>query len=293
MTTFDPREWGESQLLALPVGEFDWLEIKGRKSIDLTMPTVQEAHVRTALSKAVSAFANSGGGVITLGMKNPRLPSEGLAVDDGGVVDAVRRPSTREWLEDLVPHLVEPPLLSFNVYAIAGGRSGSQILPGRVVLLVNIPDSSQAPHQALDKRYYGRVGGKSQPLGHRMVADIWGRRRDPQIELTAPVRVFVEWPESISYPGQRQAPRRIVELVLHGRNDGRVLAHYVNMMVYLPESLLAYPRRLDFEYREVSGRKYRIWYYGMRITRDATSLERAPLESGSTDRRGTLRCYRP
>jgi predicted HTH transcriptional regulator len=176
----DPRDWDEEYLLNLPVGEFDWLEVKGRRSLDLTLSGVRENNVLENLSKAISAFANSGGGVIVFGLTNPTTQWQ---VDDGGVDLIVKKPSTREWLEDVIPTLVEFPLTSLNVYAIHRSSDSSQIAPGRAIFVIQVPDSEHAPHQAIDKRYYARVGGKSRPIGHRLVTDIFGRRRYPRIDL--------------------------------------------------------------------------------------------------------------
>lgn len=38
-------EWTEEDVLSLPYGEFDWLEAKGRRAIDLTLPNVREADI--------------------------------------------------------------------------------------------------------------------------------------------------------------------------------------------------------------------------------------------------------
>ncbi len=69
----DPRDWNEEYLFALPIGEFDWLEVKGRRSLDTTCAGVNENDVRQTLSKAVSALANTGGGVLVFGLVNPRM----------------------------------------------------------------------------------------------------------------------------------------------------------------------------------------------------------------------------
>ncbi|WP_076798246.1 RNA-binding domain-containing protein [Chloroflexus islandicus] len=145
----DLREWDEEYLLNLPIGEFDWLEVKSRRALDLTLPNVHESDLRENLSKAISAFANSGGGVIVFGLSNPR---NNWQVDDGGIDIAMKRPSTRERLEDIIPTLVDLPLSSFNVYVVQSKSNTSQIAAGRGVFIVEISDSSQAPHQATDNK---------------------------------------------------------------------------------------------------------------------------------------------
>lgn len=124
----DPRKWDENYLINLPIGEFDWLEVKGRRGLDLTISKVNETNVRENLSKAISAFANSGGGIIIFGLCNPHINWQ---VDDGGINLKVKTPSTREWLEDIIPTLVDLPLNCFNVYVIQKSGSNSQIAEGQ------------------------------------------------------------------------------------------------------------------------------------------------------------------
>ena len=64
------ERWTESELIALPSGEHDYFE---RKSGDV----LNDSGFREKLAKAVSAFANSGGGHLIIGVK------------DDGTVDGV------------------------------------------------------------------------------------------------------------------------------------------------------------------------------------------------------------
>ena len=235
-------------LLNLPVGEFDWLEVKGRRGIDLTLSNVNEQHIRENLSKAISAFANSGGGTLVLGLSNPKRHWQ---VDDGGVELTVKKPSTREWLEDIIPTLVDLPLNAFNVYVVDNSTTrSSQITVGRGVFIIEIPDSEHAPHQAIDHRYYARVGGKSGPIGHRLVTDIFGRRQYPKIQLEFSIEAssYVEQdPFSVSTPAilsrslEKEEPkiRHKFELVIRARNIGRIFAKYMNAFVYIPVALVS------------------------------------------------------
>jgi hypothetical protein len=265
----DPADWDEQYLLHLPVGEFDWLEAKGRQALDLTLPTVREADVKERLSKAVSAFANSGGRIVVLGAANPQT---GWHIDDGGIDLAVKKPSTREWLEDVVPTLVDHPLPSLNVYVVQASDPNSQIHPGRGVFILDIPDSDHAPHQATDNRYYARVGGKSRPIGHRMVADIFGRRQHPKIYLDFQIEIrhYDDFPfrlPALAFPGHQPATEsnepRHVKLVTSARNVGRVLAQYVNAQVYIPTRLVP---KTDLEhlynardFHDIDGQRYVVW----------------------------------
>jgi len=87
------ERWTEADVLALPSGEHDYFDRKSglllQKSSDEMLGT---------LAKAASAFANSGGGHLILG------------VDDAGIMDGLDpmrgRTPTREWIEQQIPNLV-------------------------------------------------------------------------------------------------------------------------------------------------------------------------------------------
>ena len=236
----DPKDWNEQYILQLPVGEFDWLEAKGRRSIDLTCNGVDENDVRQTLSKAISAFANSGGGTLVFGLANP---INIWRVDDGGVSTTIKRPSTREWLEDIIPNVVDPPLRKFNVYAISRSSPTSQIVDGRAIFAIHVPDSEQAPHQATDNRYYGRVAGKSRPLSHRFVLDILSRRRHPIMSIQCSIESERYTPRSpipevhVFAVEKREKITRVV-LAFTAQNVGLVMARYVTCRIHLPYELL-------------------------------------------------------
>jgi hypothetical protein len=233
----NPSEWDEQYVLSLPVGEFDWLEIKSRRALDLTLQ--KEETVKNILSKALSAFANSGGGRIVYGVGNPK-PGDPLAVDDGGVNLVTKQPTTREWLEDVIPHLVDPPLTAFNVFAVTGTSAQSQIDTGRAVFIVDVGDSHRAPHQATDHIYYVRVAGKSRPASHQMVADIFGRRQYPLIDVEVMMVLPVEPSSEESAESQGIVPELGVgyshefKLIVTATNNGRVYAQYVNCILRIP-----------------------------------------------------------
>jgi Schlafen, AlbA_2 len=214
-------EWDESYLLNLPTGEHDWLEIKGTKALDFSQPDVKQDQVLNELSKQVSAFSNSGGGTLVYGVTDP-IPGQPRAIDDGGVPLVLKGKSTKEWLEDIIPNLVEFPLRRFNVYVILQSSPHSQISNDRCVLLVDLPDSEAAPHQARDKKYYARIGGKSRPISHRMVSDIFSRLKHPTITLLA----GLEW----------DSQRRLV-LSVYCRNTGRIYANYVSGFLNYPATI--------------------------------------------------------
>lgn len=224
----EPSQWDENYIVNnLPFGENDRLEFKGRKVVDLSIQGITDID-RDLLSKALSALANTGGGVLVLGINDKTR-----MVDDGGISINLKSNGTRAWLEDLLPQLVDPPISKINIYEIKGNMPESQILPNRAIYVVDIGESQQAPHQAFDNRYYGRVAGKSRPLNHRMVLDIMNRRQFPNLKINFGFG-YVRDSDANSIVDEGNH----VVLVVFFENIGTIYAKYVNCILYIPKYLI-------------------------------------------------------
>jgi hypothetical protein len=169
MTLDERRPWTEVRLEALLGDELSRFERKSGSLFDT------ESDLLGKLAKELSAFANSGGGYIVLG------------VDDNGVPDGVpptrsARTSTRDWLEQKIPYLVDRPLTDFNVHVVAPGNP-SNIPPGKQVIVIEVDDSPIAPHQAVHGgggtqkyMYFHRQAGRSEPAPHRILEQLHQRQ---------------------------------------------------------------------------------------------------------------------
>lgn len=121
------------------------------------------------------AFANSRGGHLILGMR------------DNGVFDGVplnkARTTTREWLEQILPNLLTYPRQDFRVHSVIRAEQ-SQIPQGRDVIVIDVGDSSLAPHQATGSgTYYQRAGGHSVAAGHFYLETLRTRLTRPSLEV--------------------------------------------------------------------------------------------------------------
>jgi hypothetical protein len=121
---------------------------------------VTKDKVAEDLSKQVSAFANTYGGQILLGVRETRKPPRkaeaivGLRPDSPPI----------ETLQRLVDGNVRPRVegLRFHSVQLSGANEGS------VVYVIVVPKGSTA-HQARDKLYYGRQEYESVPLDDQMI----------------------------------------------------------------------------------------------------------------------------
>ena len=171
--------WSEDEIDALPLGEHDYFERKSGRLFDDMGTLLGE------LAKAVSALANSGGGHIILGVEDDGIPD--------GVPPTLGKghTSTREWLEQRIPHLVEYPLGDFRVHEVQPAPS-TRIPAGRIVIVVDVGDSALAPHQcahgggsARKYSYYYRQAGHSEPAPHFYLELLRQRLTNPVLEATA------------------------------------------------------------------------------------------------------------
>jgi hypothetical protein len=158
------ERWTEDEVSSFP-DEHDFFDRKSGRLLS------DKNGFNLAVGKALSAFANSGGGHLLLGVR-----------DDGlfdGVPEMQGRTTTREWLEQKIPNLVIYPLQDFRVHQVVPS-SPSNIPSGNVLIVIDVGDSELAPHQnAADHIYYCRAAGRSIPASHFSLQLLWQRERYP------------------------------------------------------------------------------------------------------------------
>lgn len=125
---------------------------------------------RTEITKDISAFANSDGGIIVYGVSEEDHRPKEINPIDGRVY-------TKEWLENVI-QLIQPRIEEVKIYPIRVDDIGQSIY------VVKIPRSSNAPHMARDKRYYKRFNFKSEPMEDYEVKDLYNRVSIPKLEIT-------------------------------------------------------------------------------------------------------------
>lgn len=109
----------------------------------------------------VSAFANSDGGLILIGVTEAgRIP---IAIDG---VDELEY--NRESVGQAIATRVSPYIPGLRIQTLRG--------PNKVVLAVSVPRSTSTPHQGPKHTYYRRFEHFNQPLPHHEIEDLRLRR---------------------------------------------------------------------------------------------------------------------
>jgi len=167
-------EWDEEYIAHLPLEE-DYRFDRKRSSILIDAASGRNASAnRNEMSVDVSAFANSGGGYLIYGVANDGVVDGGIPIDLKG--------GTAEWLDASLATLTDRPLRNYRVKCIKSTGANTKLRFQHAIYVVAIPDSEEAPHQALDRRYYIRMNGHNEPAPHWMLEDIRRRLRGPKIE---------------------------------------------------------------------------------------------------------------
>ncbi|MEH2420158.1 MAG: ATP-binding protein [Nostoc sp.] len=167
----DAWDWEEEDielLIQTGVQESLTLDYKRCESLDKRNPNRKKD-----LSKDVSAFANSAGGVIVYGViEINHLPT---GIDSGYDPKDI----TREWLEQVINSTIQRRIDDVKIKQIELKKSNS----GRVIYVVSIPQSKRAPHMAEDHIFYKRFNYQSIPMEEYEVRDIGNRADAPDLSL--------------------------------------------------------------------------------------------------------------
>ena len=146
---------------------------------------------RKNLAKAISGFGNSEGGIIVWGVECVGTPED--PADVAKSEKPISKPvQFKSWLEGAVSGLTMPPHKGVQHHVIPSDADHES---GFVVSY--ILQSNHAPHQVLydkdgGRAYYMRAGSSFASVPHQVLAGMFGRR--PQADINLDYRVFSTTP---------------------------------------------------------------------------------------------------
>ena len=186
-----------------------------KRSSDNGSGTKLSANDRNNLSKAISGFGNSEGGVIVWGMDCSDLgDGSDVASAEVPIVNPTRFCS---WLENAVSGCTIPPHSGVENHSIQKTDSDGFVI-------TYIPKSIHSPHQMLPKQqYYIRAGSSFVPTPHDVLAGMFGKRPQPH--------VFHNYLLSMA---EVEGEALKVSVGIAARNEGPGIASdvYVTSMIY-------------------------------------------------------------
>ena len=159
------------------------------------------------ISKDVSSFLNSDGGVLVYGVPESKDPSRtgGSPIIGGPEIGFQRGEVAKETIEDLITSNIQP-------------RPGPDLFQvtevpycGRIVFVVEVAVGLGDVWQAKDRRYYKRFNYKAEPMHHYEVAMVRDRTIGPNLQLVFGLND--QWEASLS--NAEYLARRGEEVQIH------------------------------------------------------------------------------
>lgn len=189
------------------------LEYKGSQSLQLTDGCKNE------ISKDVSAFANSNGGIIIYGISEPQAGNKHLPA----AIDPTKRNIfSKETLEQIINSRINPTIHGIIIHPVTIGAPANN----DVVYVVEIPQSNTA-HQASDKKYYRRYNFQSVPMDDWEIKDIINRKNRTQAKVTFRP-VFPKGHADIWMANNIAVPMKFNIIIT---NVGQLVIHHVDFMI--------------------------------------------------------------
>jgi hypothetical protein len=190
-------------------------KVEENRHLDYKAPSILKSPQR--FSEWVSAFLNAEGGLIIIGVhedqpgKKDKIYERILPTR----IEFVPREYTKERIEQLIHSNIRSD--SRPVIGVHPVRDDAD--PSKAIYLVEVPEGDSPPYQAADDKYYRRLNATKYPMSHREIADFFGKRRKPLLEVNfifAEVNIL----ESVHQ----------FKLRIYLRNRGKAVAKYTRLV---------------------------------------------------------------
>ena len=160
----------------------------------------------STLAKVVAGFANAEGGLLVLGVEElvewyDKVPIKKRP----GPISPLPISVTREQIENQLLAKIKQPIAGITIVPVYPDAT-------HVIYLIDVPQSIQIPHRVDELFYYQRVNFSTHELQHFQIADLFGKRLAPDLEIE------LKW-------GGGTDDHFILHPII--RNRGRAVAKYV------------------------------------------------------------------
>jgi len=200
--------WREEDLQALIANKVEESTILDYKQREALLKT----DVKKDLSKDISAFANSAGGILVYGIiENHHVP---IQIDDG----LSPTETTKEWLEQVIQGNIRPRINGVHINPVRL----DVIHPGKVAYVVTVPQGTTA-HQASDLRYYKRFNFESVPMEDHEIRDVMNRLKYPLLR-----------PNFAKSDRYQEGEIEKFTVMISMSNEGAMAAHFWKLVVCIP-----------------------------------------------------------
>lgn len=196
----EPREVSKSDVEA-------FVKEKIEENIKLEYKDIRAYSNMDELARDISAFANSEGGLIILGVGEERIKNE-----KGEHIKVFPKEITwgnkglsKEKIEDNLISKITPKIVGLIIQPIRNEKD-------EIIFLIDIPQSDNPPCRGFDN-YYRRLNFRKVLMEHYEIADFFGRRRKPDLKC------------SIRLAGVKIIEDKCkIDLKIHLENDGKILS---------------------------------------------------------------------
>lgn len=207
---------------------------------------IQNNKWKEELAKDISAMANSNGGIIIYGIREKEceggdsVPVKLLPISNSDM--------SKDKLTQLINANIQPVINGVEILFIPHDESAG-------FYIVSIPQSNTAHQNRLTHIYYKRRNATVEAMEDYEIRDILNRSKTPiiDVEFTL-VKTIVDittkkYPMNLLIQGGTEEKSRRVDYSLKFRpkNNGQILAKYVNFFVYIPSLLIIDKEKYESE----------------------------------------------
>jgi Schlafen, AlbA_2 len=228
MSLFEKEKYTESDILQLisdGVEESINLEFKSAGALDKSPSKKKE------IGKDISSMANSAGGIIIYGINESNHKAESISFINGNEF-------TKEWIEQVIQTNVQRKIVDLKIYPI---RFKNQVEES--VFVIKIPESENAPHMALDNKFYRRYNFQAVPMEEYEVRQLYYRTKNTRLEIHDDLIV-----NQAGHTGSGTTPKLIrFNLKILVKNIGNVIEDKYKLEVGIPKKILGEYNRFSHD----------------------------------------------